>query len=194
MCKKKILFALSVLISFVFLFVGGCSQDIAKGHAAMSGSNVYLSNVSVEQAFEAAKKALTQYYKIDYVDNQRLVIVSMPAEYSSKKTEASLSEAVSPVIGPSRRSYRRVARIKIRQTSSGQVIATVRVEIQRRDTETMRSFAYQRQAEDRPSEIPVEQTAVKTGPKYEVWTTVRRDYSQERAILNTLKEVLSKRQ
>ncbi len=184
----------SSFVSFALLCVlsviVGCSQDIATGSSAMPGSNAYFDKISVQQAFETAKKALSQYYKIDSVDKQRLVIVSRPEEYASKKSESSLADTVSPVIGPSRKAYRRVATVKVRQSASGRIIVTVRVEIQRRDTETMRTFAYQRQAEDRPSEIPVEQTAVRTGSAYDVWTTVKRDYNQERAILKTLRELL----
>ncbi len=193
MKEKLISMLLVVSIGVVFVCLSGCSQDIQSSRSAMPGSNAYFKGVTVDEVFSAAKRAISQYYKIGSVDNQRMIIVSRPEEYRGNKSESSLSDTVSPVIGPSHKSYRSVATIKVRRSATGEVVATVRVEVQRRDTEAVRAFAYQREAEDRPSEVPIEQTTVRTGPRYEVWTTVRRDYNMERAILKVLKELLAKK-
>ncbi len=177
-----------ILSMLSILFIVGCSQDITP--SAMPGSRAVLGKVSTDKAFAAAKQALKQFYKIESIDNEQLVIRSQPTEYVSKGNGGTLAGSLGT---GAPKTYRKLATIKIRQSADGQTIAIVRVDIQRRDTEMMRTFAYQRQAEDRPSEIPTEQSGVKMGGRYEVWSTVSRDYNQERAILSTLKQILGKK-
>jgi len=115
------------------------------------------------------------------------IIRTVPMEYSAKDTAASISE----VVVPSNNIYRRLVTVAVRPAEGGAMVSA-RVDVQRRDTTPIRSFAYLRQGDDRPANQPEYATSTLSGEKNEVWTLVKRDYQEEQSILSNVRELVLK--
>ena len=132
----------------------------------------------------AAEKVLRRHcYEIASVSLARSMIVTVPLEYTAKETVASVSD----VFVPSNHTFRKTATVRVDPSAPNGSTVSVRVDVQRRDTKAMQAFAYQRQAEDRPNNTPAYASAGASREKNEVWTDVRREYSEEEMILNEIK-------
>ncbi len=164
----------------------GCAQEIEPGKP-QPGSTITLNKVSVECAFSAAENTVGKSYRIASANPHSHIIRTVPMEYSAKDTAASISE----VVVPSNNIYRRLVTVAVRPAEGGAMVSA-RVDVQRRDTTPIRSFAYLRQGDDRPANQPEYATSTLSGEKNEVWTLVKRDYQEEQSILSNVRELVLK--
>ncbi len=172
------------LCGLSLVLFAGCSMDSDRDFAP--GSVASFGKIPPDALFAASKRALKEYYRIDSVDKRKLIVRSVPEEYVSEAAEGTLADT----LGKSKHTLRKIAAVRVRESEKGISSAVVRVYIQRRDTESIRAFAYQREAEDRPSEQSMEKISERGTKRAEVWSTIGRDYAQERKILDSIKEIL----
>jgi hypothetical protein len=174
------------MIGLAAMFLGGCSRAILPGDVP-PGSTITLNHICPGPVFAAAESAVSQNYRIATIDRDRGIIKTLPQEYEGTDSSITLSD----VIVPTKQTFRRIVLIQVRGEGEESTVISVRVDIQRRDTTSMEAFAYQRQADDRPS-AQYTNTAVENQEKREVWNTVRRDYQTEQELLSMIKSMVVK--
>jgi len=182
MCKRIVLAGLVL----VLIHVIGCSQAERAPH--LTGSSQRLPGVSLDQAFDAALQALRGPYQIDQIDRSDYMIRTVPVEFNRREATAQLSGQLLP----GNNAFRKIVSVAVAPSLTRQTVVTVRVEIQRYDTNVVNAFAYQRQSSD----LPADQSAQDVGPipreRRQVWTVVRRDAAEEQKILGDIKALLTK--
>jgi hypothetical protein len=164
------------------VFLVGCSQDYSRP-GALPGSSVPVRCTSLDSVFRTAEKVLIKNYRLDLVDSQQYVLRTAPKEYTSKESVA----AVADVLVPAEHTFRRIVTVRVTPDGATGASVSVRVDVQRRDTKAMEAFAYQRQADDRPASAQTYQPIGSNREKSEVWTNIKRDYTEEQKILDAIK-------
>lgn len=167
------------------LMVAGCSQEATRPGGS-PGTTATIDNVSVDAVLPAAEKALRRHcYEIAAVNYARSTVVTVPLEYTAQETVASVSD----VFAPSRHTFRKTATVRVDPSAPNGAAVSVRVDVQRRDTKAMQAFAYQRQGDDRPNNTPAF-AAGANREQTEVWTDIRREYSEEQILLDDIRAAL----
>ena len=163
------------------LVIAGCSS--ATRNARLPGSSGGFAGVQIDNAFDAAVKAVQGKYNIESIDRHNYLLRTAPSEYISRDGSGTLL--------PSKRTFRKIVILRLHPSSTGQTIVSVRVEIQRQDTSIAHAFAYQRQSSDIPTDTPINQASPGRSERSELWTFARRDQAEEQEILKAIKAIFN---
>ncbi len=180
---KRLIYGLGLFILLV-----GCEKFKDWEYTHITGRSAIIPSTP-EKIFDAAIDVLATSYYISSQNRTRMFLKATSNEYSSKGKVGSVAD----VLGPSERRFRKVVYIKVNELEPGKCKLTVRVEVQRNDTTDVRTFAYQRQADDRPANMKEEYLINNYGnPKYQKWSVIKRDYATEQEIMERIKAEISR--
>lgn len=174
--------ALAVMMTTV-LACGGC-QSAAP--TTRNYSYLRLPSHSKEEAFNAARQAMGERYRIDRIDPGEGVITSVPAETD----EPGSSGQVGDVVGAPRR-VRTSAQTRVSGTDTASEV-WCKVVIERYETDERNLFVRDLAMADAPTHTPAERDAGATPEQNAVWRTDRRDKVAERDILRAVHEILQR--
>jgi len=174
--KKLIVVGLLVLL--------GCSPGLTRRR--LPSSSARFAGTSLDQAFQAATKAITGPYKIESIDRHNYVLRTAPLQYVASENTGMLADQ----LVPSKHTFRKIATVRVHPSVTGRTIVSVRVEVERRDTQVVQAFAYQQRSSDVPADEPVSQASPAGTERREVWTFIRRDQAEEQKLLQSIRALL----
>ena len=172
MTKKLLMFLL-------LLPVAGCFQTTARPR----GQVVQLGAMEYSAAFDAGLAAMREQFAIEKQDAQSGEIFAQPVLYYSKDP----SERLSTSLTGAKVQLRRKAWLRLNQ-SPGTVSVEVRVDIERRDTQSYQMYEGALATEDLRMRTPAERRDIAGTERQEVWTFIRRDLPAEEILIRALKE------
>ena len=170
-------------LCFASVLLSGCSEQKPNVH---NFAHLRLQAVSTGQAFEAATIALRERFQIDNSDPESLTITTVPQE----TTEVLARGRVGDLVGVPRR-VRKLAYVHVTGSNSETSI-WCKVAIQQDETGDRSIHQSDRSLDDIPRSTPADGSGATTQEQNELWTTTRRDKRAERAILQSINEILAK--
>ena len=162
------------------IVMAGCSSQIRP--VMLPGTSRPLGQVEMDKAFDASVRAVRERFGIAEIDRDNYLVRGAPEYYTAKDDARTLASQISP----SRGSFRKVVTVHVQPTPNTRPKASVRIEIQRHDTQVLHAFAYQRQRSDSPAATPIAESSPQGRQQTEVWTFVRRDIAEEQNILKAI--------
>jgi len=116
------------------------------------------------------------------IDDERRTVESVPAEYVARRDSGSARDLYG-----GRSQMRRIAKLRVGRRGD-QVVAWLRVDVEREDTERVLVQQQTGRQADMAANTPIERDAATTERQNTVWSFVRRDYELERRLLAELQE------
>ena len=165
------------LVLPALLALSGCSQ-----RSELTGQQARVIEASDEDAVLAAATTLLrrEFGRVHAEDDGR-TIVTEPAPYNTTRESGTARD-----LYRGRSAMRRVARFSVGRRGDA-VIARLRIDIEREDTERMTSFQPEAtRISDSPAYTPIDRDAATTERQNTVWSFVRRDQRLERSLLAEL--------
>lgn len=170
------------------LFAAGCAGE-PRGPRISGWSRERVEGVTSDAALDAARYALSQWFRVERVDRELLTLTSAAAETTERGATGRIrDEAVGY-----RNRIRRLATLRLRATADGGVIAECHVRRERLDTSDHAALARNMTLDDQPTETPVESAAGVSAEQAQVWTDIGRDRELERRILDVLRSRVQRR-
>lgn len=165
----------------LLLAVAGCTPTTERPR----GQVVQLGAVEYAAAFEAGLAAMREQFAIEKQDSQSGEIFAKPVVYSSDDP----SERLSTSLTGAKVQLRRKAWLRLNRSPAA-VLAEVRVDIERRDTENYQMYEGTLASEDLRMRTPAERREVGAmgTEQREVWTFIRRDLRTEEILIRALRE------
>lgn len=177
-------FIVSILIAIPF--ITGCNEINLPSESLpsyMNGSSTSI-DLPPDQTYDLLIEVLAGRYFIERQDRYRKKLMAVSPEY----TEYGQTETIADILGSSQRGFRRLVYAKVEGKNSGSII-TIQVLIQRNDTADITAFSYQREPDDRPANISQKNTIIDyKDRRREKWTTVKRDYREEKKLIETIQK------
>jgi hypothetical protein len=177
---------LGMLAGLVLSVASGC----AEGPSGLEMQQRVIQDASAENVLQAAESILKREFGRVRVDRGGKRIETAPFEYTSDKDTGTARDFVGM-----RSVMRRKATFSLGETPGG-VVARLRVDVERRDTDRQALIQprAQRMGDTPSTESPTELDAATTREQNTVWTYVRRDRALERALLDDLRERFAPRE
>jgi hypothetical protein len=142
-----------------------------------------IQTASPDDVFVAAQVLLRREFGRLNIETQARRIVSEPVEYRTSSESGTARDFYG-----GRSTMRRTAHFALAPRGDG-VVARLRIEIERQDTDRREVFQPDRhRLSDAPSQTPIERDAATSTQQNTVWTFVKRDSRLERALLAELQE------
>ena len=147
---------------------------VAAGCDYQSYRSQSLGQINYDKAFAASRTVLSRYFTNLQVDADAGRITSAP-----RRTDAGADRllATSPA--------RQIARMRLRP-KNGEVVAEIRVEVQRQDLAASRQMQPVTVDNELPSRQPARETAPLSPEQQQAWQTTGRDEALERQIMAEL--------
>jgi len=173
----------TISLTVLVAVLAGCE---APAPTARNFSHVRLSSTSRTKAFEAARQAMSERFRLEEVDPARGVIVSVPEEMD----ELGTSGQVGDVVG-ARRRVRKVARTQVNGADTWAEL-WCKVTVERYETAERNMFLNDQNGSDLPTGTAAERGGATTAEQDAVWRTARRDKVTEHALLRSACEILDR--
>jgi hypothetical protein len=147
-----------------------------------------LPGITMAAARQAAVSVLKSHFRLDSDASNGAVIRSRPQDSTGRGD--SEAPRVGEVLTGRGGRHREIAEIQLAERGND-IMARCQVRVQRLDTAQRRAFAMQRGGDDRPSEMPTNQSPAVSSRAPEEWVNVGRNRELERTILNQIAESLA---
>lgn len=168
-----------LLLTPVFV---GCTSPTA----SLDMQQRVIANADPEVVLAAARVMLAREFGRVRVEPEARRIEAGPAEYSTHSDSGTARDLVG-----ARSTMRRKASFSLGRAEKTQVVARLRVEIERKDTQRqafMRPPGGERISDTPGQQTPIDADAATSYEQNTVWTRVRRDTRLEQALLEELRE------
>jgi hypothetical protein len=169
----------------VLALLAGCAEH---GTVDMEQQRV-IRDAEPDEVFAAAATVLQREFGSAKLDRGSHRIDTAPVEFSTQRESGTARD-----LYRGRSTMRRTAHFSVGRTG-GQTVARLRIDVDRRDTERQAVMQPRpNRLSDTPGqETPIDNDAATTAEQNSVWTRVRRDRALERALLDELRELFSRR-
>jgi hypothetical protein len=163
----------------------GCTETV---HVDTQQQQRVVEGTDPDEVLTAAASILQREFGRVQIDRVARRITTAPVEFTTQKDSGTARD-----LYRGRSTMRRVAQFDVGRTG-GQMVARLRVDVERRDTErqsVMQPRVY-RLSDDPGQQTPIDEDAATTAQQNAVWTRVRRDRTLERALLDELRDQLAR--
>lgn len=172
------------LMLVLLLAASGCTETVVRPR----GQVIQLGTVEYATAFEAGLDTMREQFTIEKQDLQSGEIFARPVVYSSDDP----SERLGTSITGAKVQLRKKAWLRLNRSPEA-VWAEVRVDIERRDTQSYQMYEGTLASEDLRTRTPAERRDTAGPDRREVWTFIRRDLQTEEILIRALRERMERR-